>query len=285
MTTTKGAISRIAPAKVNLTLHVTGQRNDGYHLLDSLVMFTSLGDVVTVAPADDLSLTIEGPFVGDLDASDDNLVMRAARLFGAGHGAAITLTKNLPVASGIGGGSADAAATLHALSTLWDLPLPDPTAILTLGADVPVCMTAHLSRMCGIGDQIETLGPAPMLDLLLVNPNVGVSTADVFNGLTSKSNTPMANDMPDPFDTVDWVQWLATQRNDLQAPALLSAPAIKDVLATLTAQNGCTLARMSGSGATCFAIFEDGDTRDTAAAAIRETHPAWWVADTDEAPI
>ncbi len=285
MTTTKGAISRVAPAKINLTLHVTGQRDDGYHLLDSLVMFTSLGDKVTVAPADNLSLTINGPFAAGLDAGEDNLVLRAARLFGVDRGAAITLTKNLPVASGIGGGSADAAATLHALSALWDVALPDNAAILILGADVPVCMTAQLSRMRGIGDQVVGLGPAPMLDLLLVNPNVGVSTPTVFKSLASKSNAPMDGDMPDPFDIDDWVQWVVAQRNDLQAPAQATAPVITGVLAALSGQNGCTLARMSGSGATCFAIFEDGDMRDAAATALRATHPDWWIAETDEAPI
>ena len=285
MTKTNGAITEVAPAKVNLTLHVTGQRGDGYHLLDSLVMFTSLGDIVSVANADDLSLTIDGPFAADLTTSHDNLVLRAAQSFGVTHGAAITLTKNLPVASGIGGGSADAAATLRALSRLWDRQIPDAETVLHLGADVPVCMTPQLTRMRGIGDQIETLGPVPMLDVLFVNPNVAVSTADIFNGLTSKSNAPMNGAMPDPFNIDEWVQWLTTQRNDLEGPARIVAPVIDDVLIALGAQNGCKLARMSGSGATCFAIFEDGDMRDVAATALRRAHPDWWIAETDEAPV
>jgi 4-diphosphocytidyl-2-C-methyl-D-erythritol kinase len=284
MTTFKGAICEPAPAKVNLTLHVTGQRADGYHLLDSLVMFTALGDVVTVATADRLTLTIDGPFSAGLTADNNNLVMRAARSFGVTNGAAITLTKNLPVASGIGGGSADAAATLRALSRLWGLPIPDSATILKLGADVPVCMTSKLSRMRGIGDQIDTLGPAPKLDILLVNPNVAVSTAQVFGGLASKSNTSMAADMPDPRDGGDWVNWLLAQRNDLETPARISAPAIDDVLGSLRAQVGCTLARMSGSGATCFAFFKNGTSRDAAAAILRLTFPTWWIAETTAAP-
>ena len=281
---TNGTMIETAHAKINLSLHVTGQRADGYHLLDSLVMFTSLGDEVHVAPAETLSLSIEGPFARDLDVGEDNLVLRAARSFGLPNGAAITLHKNLPVASGIGGGSADAAATLRALSRLWAVPLPDAETILALGADVPVCMTSELTRMRGIGDALETLGPAPMLDILLVNPNVGVSTAKVFNGLESKSNQPMADDMPDPFDTDNWIGWLAQQRNDLQPPALTTEPTINNVLAELTAQHGCMLTRMSGSGATCFALFEGADASETAAMALRRSHPEWWVARTDEAP-
>jgi 4-diphosphocytidyl-2-C-methyl-D-erythritol kinase len=285
MTKIEGAICESASAKINLTLHVTGQRADGYHLLDSLVMFTALGDVVTVTPADRLSLTINGPFAADLIADDDNLVLRAARSFGIPKGAAITLTKNLPVASGIGGGSADAAATLRALSRLWEVPIPNAETVLKLGADVPVCMTTELSRMWGIGDQIDTIGPAPMLDMLLVNPNAAVSTAQVFDGLASKSNAPMPTDMPDPFDTDIWIEWLLAQRNDLEMPARIAAPIIDDVLGSLRTQDGCTMARMSGSGATCFAFFDDANSRDAAAIALRQSHPTWWIAETDEAPV
>ncbi|SLN53341.1 4-(cytidine 5'-diphospho)-2-C-methyl-D-erythritol kinase [Pseudooctadecabacter jejudonensis] len=284
MTPTDGAVTEPAFAKINLTLHVTGQRADGYHLLDSMVMFTSIGDEITVRPADTLRLTIDGPFAAGLSADDDNLVLRAARSFGLNHGADITLTKRLPVASGIGGGSADAAATLRALSRLWGAPLPDLAAQVALGADVPVCMSAEVTRMAGIGDDLTHLGPAPMLDMLLVNPGVGVSTRVVFEALARKTNPPMGDAMPDPFDIDDWVVWLADQRNDLEAPARAAAPEIDQVLSRLSAQQGCQLARMSGSGATCFAIFEDADSRDNAAAALRVGHPSWWIAPTDEAP-
>lgn len=282
MTTTDTTITRRAAAKINLTLHVTGQRDDGYHLLDSLVLFTDLGDIITVAPADDLALLIDGPFAKDLSADGDNLVLRAARLFNSDKGAKIILTKNLPVASGIGGGSADAAATMHALAALWNLPFPNTQAQLSLGADIPVCVSTDLTRMRGIGETLDTFGPPPILDVLLVNPMVGVSTAKVFNQLSSKTNAGMT-DMPDPFDTQVWLAWLANQRNDLEQPARIIAPEIDIVITALSVQDGCHVARMSGSGATCFALFDGPDARDAAAAAIRTNYPDWWVAETDEA--
>lgn len=278
-------VTRTAHAKINLALHVTGQRADGYHLLDSLVMFADLGDTVTVRPAAHLSLAIDGPFAAGLGAGADNLVLRAAQAFGGDHGAAITLTKNLPVASGIGGGSADAAASLLALAELWDLPLPDADTILALGADVPVCMARDLTRMRGIGEDLDRLGQAPMLDVLLVNPRVGVSTATVFNALPSKTNPAMTDPMPDPFDADNWTAWLCAQRNDLQAPAMTAVPVIGDVLAALERQDGCQLARMSGSGATCFALFEDLAACEAAAATLRHDRPDWWIAETTEAAI
>ena len=284
MTATDGKVTQAAPAKINLTLHVTGQRADGYHLLDSLVMFTSLGDEITVTSSDTLSLTVTGPFAAGLSNGDDNLVMRAARLMTHDRGAAITLHKNLPVASGIGGGSADAAATLFALSQLWQVPLPDWDAITALGADVALCLSREVSHMRGIGDDISLIGPSPMLDVLLVNPGVGVSTPEVFSALVNKSNAAMPDTMPDPFDTDNWIDWIALQRNDLEGPATTMVPQIADVLAALRAQNGCRLARMSGSGATCFALFDDFENCAAAKTALRRAQPDWWVAQTDEAP-
>mgnify|MGYP000138278326 CR=1 FL=1 len=283
MTSTNGSVTRTAHAKINLTLHVTGQRTDGYHLLDSLVMFTRLGDEITVREADDLTLTIDGPFAQGLSCVD-NLVLRAARMMSPDRGAAIHLTKALPVASGIGGGSADAAATLLALSELWDMPLPDWDNVLTLGADVPLCLSTELSRMRGIGEDIQLIGPAPMLDVLLVNPGVGVSTPAVFGALESKGSPPMGDPMPDPFETETWINWIAQQRNDLQGPAIAGTPVIAKVLAVLQAQVGCQIARMSGSGATCYAIFEDFESCQAAKTALDTEHPDWWVAQTDEAP-
>lgn len=282
MTTTKASVTRTAHAKVNLTLHVTGQRDDGYHLLDSLVMFTRFGDEITVREADDVILTIDGPFAHGLSC-DDNLVLRAAQLMSPDRGAAIHLTKNLPVASGIGGGSADAAATLIALSELWQMPLPNWEDVLSLGTDVPLCLSTELSRMRGIGDDIQLIGPAPMLDILLVNPGVGVSTPAVFTALNSKTNASMNDPMPDPLDTNAWITWTAQQRNDLQCPAITGTPVIADVLAALEAQTGCQFARMSGSGATCFAIFQDFKSCEAAKAALKAARPDWWVAQTDEA--
>lgn len=281
--TDRRAITCKAHAKINLALHVTGQRVDRFHLLDSLVVFAALGDDISVRPADTLSVTIEGPFAAGLGAGNDNLVLQAARAFGNRRGAAITLTKKLPVASGIGGGSADAAATLRALATLWDVPLPPADTILKLGADVPVCLRRGLTRMRGIGEALESLGPTPRLHMLLVNPNVGLSTATVFNALPSKLNPPLIDPMPSPQEHAEWLNWLAAQRNDLQAPAIAALPLIGDILAALQAQAGCDLARMSGSGATCFALFADAQSRDAAANALRLARPDWWVAATDQA--
>lgn len=278
-----GALTELAPAKINLCLHVTGQRPDGYHLLQSLVCFASIGDVLTVAPAERLSLEITGPYAAGLGADADNLVLRAARIFGSDRGAVIRLEKCLPIASGIGGGSADAAAALRALSRLWDLPIPGD--LMSLGADVPVCLSRELQRMEGAGEVLTPLGPAPFLDMLLVNPGVALSTPEVFAELHRKDNPALGPDMPDPFDTEAWIGWLCGQRNDLEAPAIAAAPVIADVLAALRAQPGCLLARMSGSGATCFALFTDDAARDAAAGVLRRDHPDWWVAEADEAPV
>ena len=178
-----------APAKINLALHVTGQREDGYHLLDSLVVFAGIGDRISVAPSDRLSLTVTGPEGGGLEAGTDNLVLRAARSFGTGRGAAITLDKRLPVASGIGGGSADAAATLKALASHWGLTVPGADTVLSLGADVPVCLAGHPARMSGIGEVIGRVPDLPDgIALLLVNPRVAVSTPEVFRALPGKDN-------------------------------------------------------------------------------------------------
>lgn len=281
--TANATITEAAPAKINLTLHVTGQREDGYHLLDSLVVFTQMGDVITVSPADDLTLTIDGKFGSALSATADNLVLRAARSFDSPKGAAITLTKNLPVASGIGGGSADAAATLRALSRLWGVAMPDLAAQLALGADVPVCLSSTLTRMRGIGEEITRLGPAPDLPMLLVNPNVAVSTPAVFKGLASKVNPAMEDPMPAAGETRQWLSWLVAQRNDLERPATDIAPEISQTLTALAQSDGCALARMSGSGATCFAIFEDKAGCSQACATLKQAHPDWWIVQT--APV
>ena len=275
-----------APAKINLALHVTGRRADGYHLLDSLVAFADVGDTIAVEPADRLTLRIDGPFARGLATDADNLVLRAARLFGADCGAAIRLTKNLPVASGIGGGSADAAATLRALSELWQVPLPPPKKVLSLGADVPVCLASGLSRMRGIGERVDVLGISPGMGILLVNPLVPVSTPDVFRGLDRRENPRLEEPVLCPPQTVegfeDWIGWLSRQRNDLEAPAIALQPVIGQVLEELRGLKGCLLARMSGSGATCFALFDqdrhlDGDD-------FQAAHPDWWAAETEGLP-
>ena len=275
----KGEISpkvqRIARAKVNLALHVVGRRADGYHLLDSLVAFADFGDVVTVEPAPSLSLSITGPMAADLSAGPDNLVLKAAQMLGSPLGAAITLEKRLPIASGIGGGSADAAATMQALGAIWGCALPDAGQVLALGADVPVCLAGQSCRMAGIGDQISPLA-LPPAHLVLVNPGVGLSTAAVFGALLCRDNPPLPPAAPMP-DAVALAAYLGHCRNDLEAPALSLVPQIGAVLAALQGQTGCLLARMSGSGATCFGLFASASAAEAAATALRAQSGAWWV--------
>jgi 4-diphosphocytidyl-2-C-methyl-D-erythritol kinase len=271
------AAAEFAPAKVNLALHVVGRRRDGYHLLDSLVAFPRLGDLVEAEPDSGVSLAIDGPFARDLPKDSSNLVLRAAALMaGAGRGAALRLTKNLPVASGIGGGSADAAATLRLLTRLWDKPLPEPAAVLGLGADVPVCLDARAARMTGIGERLQPLALPPFW-MVLANPGVAVATAAVFAGLRRSANPPLAA-VPALGDVDALAAFLATQRNDLELPASALAPAISEALAALAAQPGCRLARMSGSGATCFGLFASEPAALAAAKQVAKARRDWWVA-------
>lgn len=261
----------LAPAKVNLALHVTGRRADGYHLLDSLVVFPAVGDRLEAAAARDLSLAVDGPFAAAL--AGRNLVLDAAALVGPGRGAAIRLTKRLPVASGIGGGSSDAAAAVRLLARLWGLAVPPAEALLRLGADVPVCLLGRACRMRGIGEGLAPLA-LPGVAMVLVNPGVPVETRAVFAALGSRDNAPMA-EPPVLADSAALIGWLRRQRNDLQAAAVRVAPVIGTVLAALAAQPGCGLARMSGSGATCFGLFATAREAEAAAAALGR-EPGWW---------
>jgi 4-diphosphocytidyl-2-C-methyl-D-erythritol kinase len=267
------SLSRFAPAKVNLYLHVTGRRADGYHLLDSLAVFPDACDVVGAAEAGALSLDISGPFGAVLRAEEDNLLLRAARLLAPRRGAALTLDKNLPVASGIGGGSADAAAALRVLSGLWGVEADLPALALQLGADVPVCLASAPARMQGIG---EILAPAPVLPdfgMVLVNPGIAVPTPAVFRARQGGFSAAPA--LPEAWADVDaMVADLACCTNDLQEAAIGIAPVIGEVLAVLSALQGAKLARMSGSGATCFAIFESPAAATAAAAQVNQ--PGWW---------
>lgn len=269
-----------ARAKVNLCLHVTGRRPDGYHLLDSLAVFAEIGDTIRAEPAETLELRITGPQAAGLAAGPDNLVLRAAsvlaRLTGIEPRLRLVLDKHLPVASGIGGGSADAAATLRLLVRLWELPLTDDvlaTLALPLGADVPVCLAGRPARMRGIGEVIEPVPVLPPCGLLLVNPGIGVSTPEVFRARTGPFSNGIA--LPDAWqDATSLAAWLEGTSNDLQAPAIGVCPVIATVLAALRAQPDCLLARMSGSGATCFALFPDPVSAATAARAVSQ--PGWW---------
>lgn len=274
------AVIVAAPAKINLYLHITGKRADGFHLLDSLVTFADVEDTITAVLADDISLRIEG--TDDLPADNTNLVLRAAYALrdatGTPQGAHLTLTKRLPLASGMGGGSADAAATLRALNQLWQLNL-DETQLarigLNLGADVPICLYGRTAFMSGIG---ETITPAPVLPdgyFLLVNPGVHVATRDIFSALKRTDNTAGTFTTP-PADTQALATILNERRNDLTEAACRTAPIITEVLKALGSLPGCLLARMTGSGATCFGIFADSPSATVAAAQLTKAHPAWW---------
>jgi len=266
----------LAAAKINLALHVTGQRADGYHLLDSLVCFADIGDVITVRPAERLSLSLSGPRAKDLPQGADNLVFQAARAFGLNLGAAIHLDKRLPVASGIGGGSADAAACLHALAELWDAPLPDLATQLALGADVPACVEGGSLRMQGVGEVLTPIKLIPRFEIVLVNPGIALATAEVFRALPRKDNPPLEA-MPQSRDSAQWLQWLKRQRNDLEAPALKMAPEILTCLTALHETDGCQMVSMSGSGATCFGIYASAKQARAAAMQITAYHPQWWI--------
>lgn len=268
---TAQAIEVFAPAKINLTLHVTGQRPDGYHLLDSLVMFADLGDRVTVARASEMSLRVTGPMAAGVPEDARNLCWKASEAFG--EPVSITLDKQLPAAAGIGGGSSDAAAVLRGMEQVFGrasgVHLPD------LGADLPVCMAAQAARMQGIGEKVSPLVMEPF-PALLVNPRVEVPTPAVFRALGQKDNAPMTP-TPETGGPMAALDWLAEQRNDLQAPAIAVQPVIAEVLELLGGLAGARLARMSGSGATCFALFGTRAAAESAAAVLSAARPGWWV--------
>lgn len=266
----------IAPAKVNLALHVTGRRSDGYHLLDSVVVFPRLGDRLEAEPAAGLSLSLTGPFAAGLGTGADNLVLRAAMLLRPqGRGAALRLTKALPVAAGLGGGSADAAAALRLLARLWNAPPPPADRVLALGADVPACLDGRAARMRGIGEDLAPLALPPFW-IVLANSGAPVATAAVYAGLAARENPPLSD--PPAFGAATGLfAWLRAQRNDLEPAALGLAPVVGATLAALIAQPGCALGRMSGSGATCFGLFEAEAAALKAATALRAAEPSWWV--------
>lgn len=281
-------ITETAPAKVNLSLHVVGKRADGYHLLDSLVAFADVCDVLTFRPADDLSLSLDGPMAARLDAevanSRDNIILRAAVALadwaGIAPRAAIALTKVLPVAAGIGGGSADAAAALRGLCRLWTLsPGPDDLARigLTLGADVPVCLRGRATAMAGVGERLD---PAPVLPpawLVLVNPLVALSTPAVFKA-RRPDFSPAHPLTAAPADARALAAALAERRNDLTDAARSLAPVVGAMLDAIAATDACLLARMSGSGATCFGLYANETEARAAAATLSAAHPGWWIA-------
>lgn len=268
----------LAPAKINLTLHVTGQRADGYHFLDSLVVFAAAGDQLRLQAGNALSLTVEGPEAVGVPADARNLVLQVAELFEGVPGASFSLTKNLPSAAGIGGGSADAAAAYRALDAFYGGASEDLEAkLLALGADIPVCLPCKPSRMRGVGERVDPASGLPPIYAVLANPRVGVPTPQVFSALENKSNAPMPDHLPH-FDTpASFADWLGEMRNDLEAPASLCAPVILDVLSALADLPKCLLARMSGSGATCFGLFADLEQALSASKSLAAARPDWWV--------
>lgn len=281
-----GAQAMRARAKLNLYLHVLGRRADGYHTLDSLVAFADVGDEMRVRPADDLSIALDGPFASALQDAppEDNLVWRAAvrlaETAGVPARARIELTKTLPVASGIGGGSADAAAALHLLSALWGVRLDEGALrrlAFSLGADVPMCLAGIPTFAGGAGEVLVPAPALPSVQVVLVNCGIAVSTKDVFARRTG-DYSDAARFAEAPADAAALARLLVARKNDLEAPARAIAPEIGRTIAALERAHGCLLARMSGSGATCFGLFADeGDAR-AAAAHIGMEHPGWWVA-------
>jgi 4-diphosphocytidyl-2-C-methyl-D-erythritol kinase len=279
-----------ARAKVNLTLRVIGRRPDGYHDIESLVVFADLCDRLTLAPGRLLALEVVGPEAGQTGDSAENLVLQAARALGeriAGvELGAFRLEKNIPVAAGLGGGSADAAAALRLLARLNRIAADEPRlhdAARATGADVPVCLDPCPRLMRGIGDILSAPLPLPRLPALLVNPGVALPTKLVFSRWTPPAN-PVRPDDPAALTKINDAQqlldWLAGKTNDLETPAIALAPAIADVLAALRGLNGCRLARMSGSGATCFAVFSSAAEAASAAKVLRAKFPNWRIVET-----
>jgi len=275
-------LRELAPAKINLYLHVIGKRKDGYHLLDSLIGFADLHDKLEVVPADTITVAVEGPFAPSLSA-DDNSVIKAARALQAlskvTAGAAITLHKNLPVGAGIGGGSADAAAVLRLLMRFWKIK-PSPkeihTLALSLGADVPACMRSSSLYMSGIGEVIE---PGPVLSdlwIVLVHPAKPLLSAQVFKDRAGAFS--QATSHPHAFlEPQAAINFLQKTRNDLQSTAAKLVPEIGDVLDALSAEKECMLARMSGSGSACFGVFSNQQQADKMQLQLSARHPGWWI--------
>lgn len=278
-----------APAKLNLYLHITGRREDGYHLLDSLFVFMDFGDVITIEPAETLSLTMNGPFASKIshEPIEKNLIHRAALLlknkYAATQGAQIRLTKNIPVGAGLGGGSADAAAVLKGLNQFWHLNLSVETLCelgLSLGADVPACIVGKPAIVSGIGENIEpiTLSDIPLF-VLLINPNYPLSTQSVFQTY-KKSNLPFTSQSTHHAVLTNreyTFNQLIKNKNDLESAAISLYPEIQTLLKTLQQQSGCQLARMSGSGSTCFALFQDIALTKKAEQMMKTLFPSYWI--------
>ena len=285
----KRGVERLAPAKINLALHVTGRRADGYHLLDSIAVFADIGDRISIEPADELRIILSGPFAAHAPGDRTDLSWRAAMAFfakaGLQPGATIHVEKNIPAGAGLGGGSADAAAVLAGLNEHFNAGISQDElkAIgLKIGADVPMCLEGHALRARGIGEEILPVESWPALPVVLAWPSRPVSTAEVFSALQRRDNSPLTN-VPKAPTLPELVEWLADGHNDLEGPALVAAPEIGDALKALRETDGCLLARMSGSGSACFGLYATHAEADAAAKRISAQRPGWWVAAADAA--
>lgn len=279
-------LTELAPAKINLTLRVRGRRADGYHLLESLVAFAGLADELTLSPGASLMLDTAGPFAGASGAAEHNLVFKAAsafaRAFKVPPAGIFRLIKNIPVAAGLGGGSSDAAATLRLMARVHDIAPSDPRLMRVagvLGADVPVCLNPRAKVMRGIGDELSPPLNLPQLAAVLVNPGVPLPTRDVFAAFQMPAADPGAMSEV-PRERSALITWLAAHANDLTPAAIVCAPVIADVLASLAALPGTRLARMSGSGSTCFALFDTHAEAETAVRSLLARHSDWWIRST-----
>ena len=280
------SICEAARAKVNLTLHMKGKRRDGYHELESLVVFADVSDELVFTPASEDRLSLEGPFAGLVNG--ENLVLKAKRAFASWLGVTVSgdflLKKNIPVAAGLGGGSSDAAATIRALLKAYDRAEDTKTFIrqsAAIGADVPVCLQDSAAWMCGLGERVTPVSGLTPLPALLVNPGIKLSTAAVFKTLNAKPLQAEEAEAPPSFpgwrNPREAAVWLNEGRNDLEAPAIALEPAVKKVLDALRRLDDCMLSRLSGSGPTCFGIFLSQDAAAEAASEMRRSYPNWWV--------
>jgi len=270
------ALSAKARAKINFALHVLGRRRDGFHDLDSIVAFAEFGDTVAVEPCRDLSIEVSGPASAGVPADERNVAAKAARMLSANLGAKIKIEKWIPAASGLGGGSSDAAAALRLLSKQWGVSIGPISNFARVGADVPVCLAGGCSRIRGAGETVELLEPGwPELPLVLANAGKEVSTTRVFQGV-KRFGGALVGEIPGTCSVGELAAWLENQRNDLESPALSIAPEIRDVLSQLSSCRGCLLARMSGSGGTCFGIFESSEAAVRAKRKVHRANSSWW---------
>ena len=266
-------INSFAAAKVNLALHVRGLKSNGYHEIHSLVTFANIGDIIEVRPSDELKLTIEGPFADNVPKDTDNIVIKAAKFLLPDGKAHINLIKNLPVEAGLGGGSADAAATLRSLSKLWNIPIPKTPEVL--GADVPICLLKETAIVQGIGEKITPVSIPSNLHIVLIKPNIGLSTAEVFNNLKNKHNEKMCT-FKGTDSIEEFANYLNKLRNDLLQTSITIAPLLRDIINFLNVQNGNYYTQMSGSGTTCFGLFYDEVNAMRALSQAKIKFPNMW---------